>query len=395
MRTGTVKAQVTSSLMAAAQNKGRVSGLTHNFYRYPARFSPEFASAAIRTLSNPGDIVLDPYMGGGTTIVEAMAAGRRAYGGDLNSLAVFVTRAKTTFVGKRDTDEIWDWVERASKSMSFRAPRSRVEHLIEDAKAINLTLPIARPIKKAIASALLEISTIQNERVRTFARCVLLRTGQWALDGRKYTPSLAAVRVKVRLFAAEMLRALDDLRNRSSMHQVGEPNCVLVESDAALLDSKEPFLKGKVKADLVVTSPPYPGVHVLYHRWQINGRRETPAPYWIANCCDGQGAAFYNFGDRRGGGLTRYFQASLDTLVTIRRLIRDGGKIVQLVAFSQPESQLPMYLENMRAAGFAEIFLHGHYRNRIWRNVPSRRWHAALKGRTAASREVVLVHQAI
>ena len=379
--------------MDAAQSKERVSGLTHNFYRYPARFSPEFASAAIRSLSEPGDIVLDPYMGGGTTIVEAIAAGRKAYGNDLNSLAVFITRAKTTFIDNQDADEIWDWVERASESMSFRYPRARVIHLIEDAKAINMTLPMARPIKKAIAAALLEISMIQNERVKNFARCVLLRTGQWALDGRKYVPSLTDVRIKMRLFTSEMLRAIDALRDKASVY-LREPKCVLMESDAALLNTKEPFLNG-VKADLVVTSPPYPGVHVLYHRWQVNGRRETPAPYWIANCCDGQGAAFYNFGDRRGGGLARYFQTSLDTLCTIRRLIRDGGKIVQLLAFSQPETQLPIYLENMRTAGFHEEFLHGRGCDRIWRDVPSRKWHAALKGQTSSSKEVVLVHQAV
>lgn len=33
---------------------------------------------------------------------------------------------------------------------------------------------------------------------------------------------------------------------------------------------------------LILTSPPYPGVHVLYHRWQVQGRKETPAPFWIA-----------------------------------------------------------------------------------------------------------------
>ena len=31
-------------------------------------------------------------------------------------------------------------------------------------------------------------------------------------------------------------------------------------------------------ADLVVTSPPYPGIHMLYHRWQVDGRKETDAP---------------------------------------------------------------------------------------------------------------------
>src|SRR6266851_5608421 len=74
----------------AASDRSPITGLTHCFYRYPARFSPQFVSSAIEAFSKPGDIVLDPYMGGGTTMVEAMVRGRRPIGCDLNSLAVFV-----------------------------------------------------------------------------------------------------------------------------------------------------------------------------------------------------------------------------------------------------------------------------------------------------------------
>jgi hypothetical protein len=390
-----VKKTITARLIEAAQNRERVSGLTHNFYRYPARFSPHFARAAIEAFTKVGDAVLDPYMGGGTVIVEAIAAGRRAYGNDLNSLAVFVARVKTTFLDSREAEEIQDWVERATRVMSFRTARSRLRPLIDDPKAGNLTLPLARSVKKAVAAALLEVASIQNKRVRDFARCVLLRTAQWALDGRERGPSLEEVRLRIRVFAAEMLRGLEELKRKCCVHRLDEPKCTLVEFDATTLHTVAPFSTGRVRADLIVTSPPYPGVHVLYHRWQVNGRRETPAPYWIANCNDGQGASFYNFGDRRGGGLTKYFRASLNTLLAVRRLIKDGGKIVQLVAFSEPESQLSMYLENMRAAGFEEMILPGHCRQRIWRDVPSRKWHASLKGRTSSSREVVLIHQAV
>ena len=83
--------QITERLAKAACDKDRINGLTHNFYRYPARFSPPFASTAIKLFSNPGDLILDPYMGGGTTIIEAIVAGRRAVGADLNALAVFIS----------------------------------------------------------------------------------------------------------------------------------------------------------------------------------------------------------------------------------------------------------------------------------------------------------------
>lgn len=39
-----------ASLIDAARDSRPVSGLTHNYYRYPARFSPAFAHAAIEAL---------------------------------------------------------------------------------------------------------------------------------------------------------------------------------------------------------------------------------------------------------------------------------------------------------------------------------------------------------
>ena len=58
---------------------------------------------------------------------------------------------------------------------------------------------------------------------------------------------------------------------------------------------------------LILTSPPYPGVHVLYHRWQVKGRKDTSAPFWIANIEDGQGETYYTFGYRYQNELRKYF----------------------------------------------------------------------------------------
>ena len=57
-----------------------VTGLTHNFYRYPARFSPEFARSVLVEFTEPGDHIYDPFMGGGTTLVEAAALGKKCLG---------------------------------------------------------------------------------------------------------------------------------------------------------------------------------------------------------------------------------------------------------------------------------------------------------------------------
>lgn len=69
--------------------------LTHNIHRYSGKFIPQLADRAIQLLSAPGDLVLDPYCGSGTTLLEAAKLGRRAVGVDLSPLAVLISTCKT------------------------------------------------------------------------------------------------------------------------------------------------------------------------------------------------------------------------------------------------------------------------------------------------------------
>jgi hypothetical protein len=63
-----------------AQRGGRyVTGTT----AHPARMLPDLAAHVIATLTAPGDIVLDPMCGAGTTLVEALRQGRGAVGLDV------------------------------------------------------------------------------------------------------------------------------------------------------------------------------------------------------------------------------------------------------------------------------------------------------------------------
>jgi hypothetical protein len=48
-----------AALVAEARYREPVRGLTHGFYKYPARFSPSFARATIEIFTQPGDLVFD------------------------------------------------------------------------------------------------------------------------------------------------------------------------------------------------------------------------------------------------------------------------------------------------------------------------------------------------
>src|SRR5947208_3432585 len=58
---------------------------------YRACFKPQLPRFFIERLTRPGDIVYDPFMGRGTTPVEAALLGRLPYGNDVNPLSLTFT----------------------------------------------------------------------------------------------------------------------------------------------------------------------------------------------------------------------------------------------------------------------------------------------------------------
>jgi hypothetical protein len=158
---------------------------------------------------------------------------------------------------------------------------------------------------------------------------------------------------------------------------------------------EEEVAMARRQAKLVMTSPPYPGVHVLYHRWQVGGGKETGAPFWIADSLDGAGSSFYTMGDRKGPHLNRYFETITSSLRSVAAVCAQDATIVQVVAFAQPKWQLPRYLAAAEQAGLVEVrlpILADAADGRLWRSVPNRRWYATQKGDTGGSNEVMLFH---
>ncbi len=87
-------------------SSAELSHLTHGFFRYFGKFPPPVAHRFIRELHDPqvGPVV-DPMVGSGTTLVEAMVLKRAAIGLDVNPLACLVAKVKTTPLSPRKVDE--------------------------------------------------------------------------------------------------------------------------------------------------------------------------------------------------------------------------------------------------------------------------------------------------
>lgn len=376
-------------LLTSLHSGRSATGLTHNFYRYPASMSPYVAREVILQYTRPGDVILDPFVGGGTSIVEAVAVGRRAIGIDLNPIATFVTSAKTTPLSSRDLQTIRQWAQ--SLDLTSDAARSAGEGEPRTKNLPEVTL-------LACARALEAVIVLPFPRQQQFARCALLRLGQWAVDCKSTFPDGRVMQTTLLAYIEEMFTSLAEFVDAAQNAGIAKNKIsiqrTLLQRSTVGVEEEECLRSMSSKPRLVITSPPYPGVHVLYHRWQVYGRRESPAPFWLIDAQDGHGASYYTLGSRSPLGLSNYFNTIVAAYRSMRTIIDPDALVVQLVSFSDVTSQLPAFLEAMEHAGYEEDAPIMIERNELWRRVPQRRrWYNHIDVTRGATHELLLFHR--
>ena len=87
------------SCLEMTARKGKARQATrysvHGLHEYKGKFNPQVARALLNMLGvMPGQRVLDPFCGSGTTLVECAHLGAAGCGADINPLAVFISNAK-------------------------------------------------------------------------------------------------------------------------------------------------------------------------------------------------------------------------------------------------------------------------------------------------------------
>jgi hypothetical protein len=210
------------------------------------------------------------------------------------------------------------------------------------------------------------------------------------------SPSLAVARLLAR--AHPMIQGLQQLVERCKLGGVRKNRItgrrVLLNRSTIGLENEPKLRKLQRRVRLVITSPPYPGVHVLYHRWQYRGRRETGAPYWIANLNDGQAESYYTFGNRNStAGIDSYFNQLYMAFRSVRPFLSDNAVVVQLVSFGNSNAHLPRFLDAMEKAGYQEIQLSWDAAKRLRRRVPNRKWYTNFSVRDDPGSEILMIHR--
>lgn len=327
--------------------------------------------------------------------MEAMVLGRNSLGIDVSALATFICRAKTLMMSDQDIRSFESWQSSIPKVINMKSQGNHFDSYARAGYYRNIDGIAYWRIRKAIEQSLSAALGLRSSESEILARCTVLRTAQWALDGRKTIPSVSEFREKMSVLAKEMIQAAKALRDRVEQQSGNtQPLCINLHRNTAGAH-EDASVRQAASPKLILTSPPYPGIHMLYHRWQIDGRREAPAPFWIAGELDGLGSSYYTMGDRKHPGLKTYFDQLEASFHSVAAMAGPDTTIVQVVAFSDAKWQLPRYLEVMDHCGLVEDYpwKHSDGDGRLWRDVPNRKWYTLHKSHSPGSREVVLVHQ--
>lgn len=138
----------------------KTKSYTHGLHSYPAMFIPQVARRLLETFSKEGDTICDIFCGSGTALVEARLLSRNAYGIDLNPLAIFLAKAKTTEINPSTL--VKEYYNLLNKIDIIKINKN------EHPDFINIDFWFKNTVIKKLAKIKKAIKEIKNEKIRDF-----------------------------------------------------------------------------------------------------------------------------------------------------------------------------------------------------------------------------------
>lgn len=232
---------------------------SHDLHAFAAKFPPQLPRAFIRALTNPGDIVLDPMMGSGTTVVEAILEGRRGVGLDIDPMALLLARVKTMPL---DMSSLWSASYKVTSQASALLSNSQVieqglaQRFDERTKAFvdYWFLPATQRELMALRLAIQDVTdpSVRRFLELAFSSIIVTKSGgvSRARDLAHSRPHLDETKTPKKALEQFSLRLRKNLSSIAHLKLKGTMAAPLA-GDARSM----PFADGVI--DLIVTSPPY------------------------------------------------------------------------------------------------------------------------------------------
>jgi site-specific DNA-methyltransferase (cytosine-N4-specific) len=234
----------------------------HSLHPYPARFIPQIPAKAITAYTQPGDRILDPFCGGGTTLLESILLGRPAIGIDNNAVACLVSRAKVTPYTSADVACLTEFLSQVAlnqmmsdaevwlpeyKNRDYWFAPAALQDLGRLRYAINQLSEPAHTFALAVFSSIIVRASYQDSDTR------------YTKVDKVYAPGSAILWYQQKLSAAidALKEILDAPKAAAEVH---------------LADGRDLHFIKDASIDFLVTSPPYLNAYDYhkYHRHRLH-----------------------------------------------------------------------------------------------------------------------------
>lgn len=238
-----------------------VTTQTHGFHKYPAKFIPQIPRWAIDKYltGQNGKLILDPFCGSGTTLVEGILAGHNVIGIDVDPLSALISKVKTTPVDVYELNKVCIWLKRGIKQKKkgrFKPECETIKHWFTN-DAIN-TLSLIRTLINQIpdefgknkkfrdiqdlliicfSAIIRRVSNADNESQKTYVSHTKIKMPEETLN--LFFNQIDLFKERILIFSQKINHKLE--------------NKIICSSSTEGLAEK---LKER-KVDLAITSPPY------------------------------------------------------------------------------------------------------------------------------------------
>jgi site-specific DNA-methyltransferase (cytosine-N4-specific) len=241
---------------------------THGYHPYSAKYIPQIPYRLVSKFTKKNELVLDNFMGSGTTLVESKVLGRNAIGIDVNPLACLISKVKTTTIQKSTLVEISkilillkeDIINLRGNTVPFnhREKRPTIDNSMS--KTLLLHPNISKWYHQNVIYELLaiksRIDTVENKDVKDFLLVSLssiLRSVSNATSGFGNLMINKQAPPKTRIYEKFVLAVRDMLRNMLEFNKAAtNSNIRIVNHDSRRLE----FINDET-IDFICTHPPY------------------------------------------------------------------------------------------------------------------------------------------
>jgi hypothetical protein len=245
-------AEIEQGQLFALSLSNNTTTFTHGLHRFAAKYIPQIPAWALDNFGSRSSVVVDPFMGSGTTLVEGLLRGGTTVGVDIDPLARFIARAKVAEVAHEGLVSLAQ--ELAER---WRAPAKKLRAPMADIDNFGHWFsPYQWAWVQSLRDAILSLDCSDDERI--FLLVVFSSTLRWVsnADDQSQKTYVSGTLPKCPppvqdVFWRFLTRALDGL---ADLNRKRHSEAVIVIPDTA--DATRLGLQ-TASVDLAVTSPPY------------------------------------------------------------------------------------------------------------------------------------------